>query len=182
MAYTLNDKPIVHGTPFRSGDMNYTRAWWTISSDSEKTAVGIKTVADPVWYDRRFYWGKDNPKSITDLKPLWIQYQKDAARGALNSTDWMVVRAAEGGTALSSDIKTYRAAVRTKSKEREDQITACSDTAALAALVGASPNIPGTASNGATEKKKEDGSSYDPKEWNDIANPAALKAWPTPPS
>ena len=62
MAYTLNDKPIVHGTPFRSGDTKYTKAWWTISSDSEKTAVGIKTVADPVWYDRRFYWGKDNPK------------------------------------------------------------------------------------------------------------------------
>ena len=182
MAYTFNDKPIIHGTPFRSGDMTYTRAWWTISSDSEKTAVGIKTVADPVWYDQRFYWGKDNPKSITDLKPLWIQYQKDAARGALNESDWMVVRAAEGGTALSEDMKTYRAAIRTKSKEREDQIAACSDTNALAALVGASPNIPGTASNGATERKKEDGSSYDPKEWNDIANPAALKAWPTRPS
>ena len=103
----------------------------------------------------------------------------------------MVIRAAEGGTALSSDNKTYRAAVRTKSKEREDQITACSDTAALAKLVKESAVIPGTADNGATENKKEvlnsDGSSkdpkeyesYNPKQWNQVVNPAALKEWPT---
>ena len=86
---------------------------------------------------------------------------------------------AEGGTALSSDNKTYRAAVRTKSKEREDQITACSDTAALDVLLSTSPTIRGSASNGATEKKKGDGSSYDPKQWNDVVNSAAIKAWPT---
>ena len=182
MAYTLNDKPIVHGTPFRSGDTKYTKAWWTISSDSEKTAVGIKTVADPTPYDQRFYWSPSKPKDTATLKTLWIQNQKETANTLLAPTDWMVIRAAEGGTALSSDNKTYRAAVRTKSKEREDQITACSDTAAIAALVGVNQHIPGTASNGATEIKKEDGSSYDPKKWNQVANPAALKAWPTPPS
>ena len=90
----------------------------------------------------------------------------------------MIVRKAEAGTAVPSDTTTYRAAVRTKCKEREDQITACSDTAALDALISAPGTIPGTASNGATEKKKEDGSSYDPKQWNEIVNTAALKQWP----
>ena len=179
MAYTLNDTPITYGTPFTSGDLRYTKAWWGISSDSEKTAVGIKTVADPTPYDERFYYGPSTPKPVADLKSLWIQEQKDAANAKLTPTDWMVIRATEGGTAVPDDTKTYRTAVRTKCKEREDQITACSDTAALRTLVIAAADIPGSASNGATEIKKEDGSSYDPKQWNDIANPAALKAWPT---
>ena len=179
MAYTLNDKPIAYGTPFTSGDINYTKAWWYKSTDSQKETVGVKTVADPVWYDSRFYWGPSNPKAIDTLKAGWIQSQKDAANERLVKTDWMVIRQNDGGTAMPSDTKTYRAAVRTKCKEREDQITACSDTDALAALITASPTIDGTASNGATEIKKEDGSSYDPKQWNRVANPAALKEWPT---
>ena len=179
MAYTLNDTPIAYGTPFKSGEYRYTKAWWGISSDSEKTAVGIKTVADPTPYDERFYYGPDSPKPIASLKSIWIQEQKDTANTKIAPTDWMVIRAAEGGTAVPDDTKTYRAAVRTKCKEREDQITACSDTATLRALIVASANTPGSESNGATELKKEDGSSYDPKQWNDIANPAALKAWPT---
>lgn len=190
MAYTLNDTPIAYGTPFKSGEYKYTKAWWRTSSDSEKTAVGIKTVADPTPYDERFYWSKDNPKDITQLKERWINEQKDTANKLLVNTDWIVVRKAEAGTAIPSDTTTYRTAVRTVCKEREDQITACSNTAALKTLVDTSPTIPGTASNGATERKKEvfnsDGSSkdpkeyesYDPKQWNDIANPAALKAWP----
>ena len=179
MAYTLNDKPIAYGTPFKSGDFRYTKAWWGISSDSEKTAVGIKTVADPTPYDERFYWSATKPKDVATLKTIWIQIQKDAANNLLKNTDWMVIRQTEGGTNVPNDTKTYRTAVRTKCKEREDQITACSDTAALAKLISEPAVIPGTSSNGATEIKKEDGSSYDPKEWTQVVNPAALKAWPT---
>ena len=182
MAYTLNDSPITYGTPFKSGDLRYTKAWWSISSDSEKTAVGIKTVADPTPYDERFYWSSSRPKDINTLKSIWIQAQKDTANTLLAPTDWMIVRQAEGGASAPSDTKTYRAAVRTKSKEREDQITACSDTAALAALVTANAELreAGTASNGAEEKKNSDGDSYDPKQYESImvVNPAALKAWP----
>ena len=182
MAYTLNDKPITYGTSFKSGDFRYTQAWWGNSSDSEKTAVGIKTVADPTPYDPEFYWSPTKPKDVAALKATWIRKQKDAANNLLVETDWMVIRQTEGGTNVPNDTKTYRTAVRTKCKEREDQITACSDTATLAKLIREPGSIPGTSSNGATEKKKEDGSSYDPKQWNDIVNPAALKAWPTPPS
>ena len=182
MAYKLDGSPIAYGAPFIKGDLKYTKAWWSNTSISEKNDVGVTKVADPTPYDQQFYWSPSKPKDIASLKTDWIQKQKDIANSKLASTDWRVIRATEGGTALPSDTKTYRVAVRTKSKEREDQITACSDTAAIAALVGVNQHIPGTASNGATEIKKEDGSSYDPKKWNQVANPAALKAWPTPPS
>jgi len=56
------------------------------------------------------------------------------AASILRSTDWMVVRAAEGGTAVPSSITTKRAAVRTKANAMCTQIDAASDVDALAAL------------------------------------------------
>jgi hypothetical protein len=56
------------------------------------------------------------------------------AAGNLAPTDWMVVRAAEGGTAVPSDITTKRAAVRTKANEMCTQIDGAADVDALAAL------------------------------------------------
>ena len=56
------------------------------------------------------------------------------AASILRSTDWMVVRAAEGGTAVPSSITTKRAAVRTKANAMCTQIDAASDVPALIAL------------------------------------------------
>ena len=56
------------------------------------------------------------------------------AGGILQPTDWMVVRAAEGGTAVPSSITTQRAAVRTKANAMCTQITNAADVDALAAL------------------------------------------------
>lgn len=56
------------------------------------------------------------------------------AGGILQDTDWMVVRAAEGGTAVPSDIATWRAAVRTKSNTMCTAIDNVADVDALAAL------------------------------------------------
>ena len=56
------------------------------------------------------------------------------AGGILQATDWMVVRASEGGTAVPSDIATWRAAVRTKSNDMCTAINNAEDVDALAAL------------------------------------------------
>ena len=56
------------------------------------------------------------------------------AGGILQPTDWMVVRAAEGGTAVPSSITTQRAAVRTKANAMCTQITNAADVDALIAL------------------------------------------------
>ena len=53
----------------------------------------------------------------------------------LQPTDWMVVRAAEGGTAVPSANTTYREAVRTKANTHCTAIDGVSDVNALAALV-----------------------------------------------
>jgi hypothetical protein len=56
------------------------------------------------------------------------------AAGQLQSTDWMVIREADGGTAVPSSISTSRAAVRTKANEMCTAIDGAADVDALAAL------------------------------------------------
>ena len=56
------------------------------------------------------------------------------AAGNLSPTDWMVVRAAEGGTAVPSSITTKRAAVRTKANAMQVQIDNAANVDALATL------------------------------------------------
>ena len=59
---------------------------------------------------------------------------KSTAASLLEASDWMVIRAAEGGTAVPSAVATYRAAVRTKSNSMETAIDNASDMAAVIAL------------------------------------------------
>jgi len=56
------------------------------------------------------------------------------AGGLLQDTDWMVVRAAEGGTAVPSATTTWRAAVRTKANAMCTAIGNAANVDALAAL------------------------------------------------
>ena len=58
---------------------------------------------------------------------------KDAG-SLLQDTDWMVIRAAEGGTAVPSATATWRAAVRTKANSMQAQIDGAANVDALAAL------------------------------------------------
>jgi len=68
------------------------------------------------------------------LKYNHKQVINSQAASLLQSTDWMVIREADGGTAVPSSISTSRAAVRTKANEMCTAIDAVSDVDALAAL------------------------------------------------
>jgi len=175
----LDGKPLPYDRAFTHNGYQYPANWLRHATLSEKNAVGITEVSDPPWYDQKFYWGVDKPKDIVELKKNWIASQKSTAGSLLSETDWMIIRKEEASTAVPGATQTYRTAVRTQCKKREDQITACSDTDALCALITASATIAGTADNGATEKKDKDDKSYDPKQYENVVNPAALEAWPT---
>ena len=182
MVYKLNGAILPLDVPFTdSNGSSYPSNWLRFSSQEQRDGVptgGITWVDDPPWYDKRFYTEHNVPKDIDKLKADWIEDKKDIAKTILAPTDWYVTRKSESGTAVPSDTATFRASVRTRCKEREDQITACSDTDALASLVNQPRFISGTASNGATEKKRANGDSYDPKQYEDILNPDILKDWP----
>jgi hypothetical protein len=68
------------------------------------------------------------------LKPQHKTVINSQAGGILSDTDWMVIREADGGTAMPSNIKTWRASVRTKANSMCTQIDNAADVDALAAL------------------------------------------------
>ena len=78
--------------------------------------------------------GTEGEVASRGLKYNHKQIINSQAAGILTPTDWMVVRAAEGGTAVPSDITTKRAAVRTKANSMQAQIDGAADVDALAAL------------------------------------------------
>ena len=78
--------------------------------------------------------GTEGEVASRGLKYNYKQTINQQAGGLLQDTDWMVVRAAEGGTAVPSAITTWRAAVRTKANAMQVQIGNAADIDALAAL------------------------------------------------
>ena len=68
------------------------------------------------------------------LKSNFIAQVKTTAGSLLSATDWKVIRAAEGGSAIDATTTAKRTAIRTKSNELEAAITACTTVEQLAAL------------------------------------------------
>ena len=89
-----------------------------------------------------FYTAEDEAKGLGtegELKAKGLKTQKkeiinSQAGNILAPTDWMVIRATEGGTAVPSSITTKRAAVRTKANSMCAQIDGAANVDALAAL------------------------------------------------
>ena len=91
-------------------DVNYTQA-------DEDNGLGTK--------DKLYYRG---------LTYLHKQKVSTEARGLLADTDWYACRKADAGTAIPSDVATYRAAVRTKAADMHTKIDAADTTAKLIAI------------------------------------------------
>ena len=148
MAFKLNGNPLVVDVAFSHNDINYHANWLRLSTEEEKTAIGITEVADAATYDNRFYWGDGTAKALDDktetidgvdyvtlgVKSVLKAQEKATAGSLLAKYDWYVVRKAEKSTAIPTAITTYRDGVRTACDTREKEIDACSDTAALVIL------------------------------------------------
>ena len=70
----------------------------------------------------------------TGLKSQKKVLVKTTAASLLSGSDWLVIRAAEGGTAVPAAVATYRAAVRTTSGSMETAIDDAADMDAFIAL------------------------------------------------
>ena len=70
----------------------------------------------------------------TGLKSQKKVSVKATAASLLSGSDWLVIRAAEGGTAVPAAVATYRAAVRTASGSMETSIDDAADMDAFIAL------------------------------------------------
>ena len=95
-----------------------------------------KPIADTLYtaQDETDGLGTEGEVASRGLKYNYKQSINSQAGGLLQDTDWMVVRAAEGGTAVPSAITTWRAAVRTKANAMCTAIGNAANVDALAAL------------------------------------------------
>lgn len=105
--YSVNS---VEGHYHNTGELSY-----TINADD---VVGKYTVTD---------------KDIALVKARMIQTSRNMASELLSRHDWMAIREMEGGEAMPADVKTYRAAVRTESNDKETEINALADLDAVKA-------------------------------------------------
>jgi len=85
MAFQLSDGTgIPVDVPFTIGTTNYPANWLRLSTAEEKTAAGIKEVADPTVYNSRFYWQDGTEKAVEDVNAT---YSEDDPEGNYKKGD-----------------------------------------------------------------------------------------------
>ena len=110
------------------------------ASDSDLEAMGFYDVVTPSVNPSQelgaIEWDADNnvftypvnnktySQTVAELKTQKIENLKNIYNNKLSKTDWYVVRAAEGGTAVPSDIATERSDLRTECATKEAEINA----------------------------------------------------------
>ena len=159
MSFQLNGQPIYVGKSFVDADgAIYPTNWNRVFTQEQKDAIGITWVPDPAPVDTRFYWDHDLPKRLEDepavdkngdavldedgvqvintgLKTQWIKQQKEIAASLFAPTDWYIIRKADTGIDVPTEVKQYRDLVRITSGMREDQIKQAATFEAFVALV-----------------------------------------------
>jgi len=109
-------------------------------------------------FDNKFYWGRQTDGTLIEkklededakdedgkqlykedgktklinegLKTIWIRKTKDRTNSLLSTSDWMVTRKTEKGTAIPNATTTYRDNVRTACNTIETKINDCSSLA-----------------------------------------------------
>jgi hypothetical protein len=77
MAFQYNNSPISIDRAFTAPDGT---KYANLRNPAIREALGVTEVADPPYYDQRFYWGVDNPKLLDDREevdengdPMWVK-------------------------------------------------------------------------------------------------------------
>ena len=78
---------------------------------------------------------KGNQRVTLGVKSVLIDQVKHQQGSRLAQTDWAIIRKADKGTAIPSNIQTWRDAIRTKATAMEDAINNVADTEAVEALL-----------------------------------------------
>jgi len=136
------------------GGIQHPRNIFTLWSKAELAAIGIKPASiTPV--DSRYVntgeltWNISGEEAVgtyattdvdvADLKTNMTASVNSQAASKLVGSDWMSIRAADGGTAVPADWATYRTTVRTTANSKETAIAALADMAAIIAFDDATP-------------------------------------------
>ena len=143
------------------GDNQYPKNIFNLWSSSELKAIGVYEVVldntnlkNDEYYENTNQtftfadntvtasYGTATAKDLDDLKTLHKEKINAHAGSLLAQYDWYTLRAADGGTAVPSNVATYRTAVRAKANEMCTKIDAAADVDALVDLYLPTGNPP----------------------------------------
>lgn len=113
------------------------RLYWSSHNDDGSVASTAKRLTDvnEVDKDGKAILDSDGNQIVTlGVKSNLKNEVKSQQASLLAQTDWAIVRKADKGTAVPSNIQTWRDAIRTKATEMETAIDNAADTAAVEAL------------------------------------------------
>ena len=111
--------------------------WWFTQDAAGKVTKTAKKLDDENVKDQDGNLLKDdkgNQRVTLGVKSVLIDQVKHQQGSFLAQTDWAIIRKADKGTAIPSNVQTWRDAIRTKATAMEDAIKGASDTAAIEAL------------------------------------------------
>ena len=131
----LDNNPLSYDRAFTHAGIQYPANWLRLSSLEERNALGITEVADAPSWDKKFYWGVDNPKDHTQLVEQWVSQVKQTAGSLLAQTDWYVIRMSDSAKPVPTSVQLERSEIRRFSDEKEAAIEATTTTEELAAYV-----------------------------------------------
>ena len=99
--YYLGSTVLRLNSPFTIGGTQYPSNWLTVSTEADRTSLGITWVADPVRADDRFYWNgnTDTPKALEDVdavdndgNPVYVQVWNAETEEMENTSERLVTR------------------------------------------------------------------------------------------
>ncbi len=96
MAFELNGQPISIDRPYTSADgVTYPH----LRDAALRAELGVVEVADPEFYDQRFYWSPNNPKLLDDREesdedgnPLYVQEYNPLTETMQNTSKRLVTK------------------------------------------------------------------------------------------
>jgi hypothetical protein len=101
MAFLLDGNILREGVPFEHAGVQYPANFLNLSTEAEKSAIGITWEADATRADDRFYWDGNisNPKALEDVlatdtegNPVYVQVYNPETHSMDNTSEQMVTK------------------------------------------------------------------------------------------
>jgi hypothetical protein len=141
---------ISEGTVFTIEDIQYPANWLNLSTPEEKSEAGIVDVIYGPYPNDQYFWISQDtpiyedgvvtvtytttPKDLTQCKDNLLSSVKQQAYSILLPSDWMVVKAMETQTAMSSEWSTWRQQIRQQASDQIETINACTTVEQLSQI------------------------------------------------
>ena len=121
--WTYKDKKVEPGQVWINADGIKHSPQWSIWSREEKIAAGLVEVVEDV-----------PERTLATAKSEKIFRIKSDQHTKLGTTDWLVIRQADTGTAIPENISAHRAAIRSRGDEMEAAVDDLTDVDAVDAF------------------------------------------------